>query len=218
MSSRARGRRQRRGTTRGELQQLRQQLRVDVDGRKFTPHRTPPRITDVPWNSLIVTRGDITSATATTPTSYSVHDVYLFINDQIGQAANGLFSMEFRFSRVEAWNFGLDASLIMDVWPLQTYSAIIPCMARLEDQPGKNQWAAVGFEWPRSHRNYIFQDVGLTPPTTNANICRIFSNVVSSPFWVRWHLLWRYTVTQPPSLTRGWVPTGFEQLSINSDK
>lgn len=195
------------------INSIRRQLRVDVDGRKFTPQRTPPRITDVPWNSLVITRSDTTGATITTPVLYTLHDVYLFLNAQIGQAANGLFSMEIRFSRVEAWNFGDSASLIMDVWPLQTYSAIVPCMSRLEDQPGKNQWAAVGFEWPRSHTNYVFQDTGAAAPTTNPNICRVYSDVASSQIWIRWHVLWRYTVSLPPSLTR--IASDFEQLTIN---
>jgi hypothetical protein len=196
------GNARRRRVSRVPERQLRNVIRFEADGRMFTPQRTPPRITDVPWNSIVVTRTDTTNSTTTTPVAYTMHDVYLFLNEQLGQANNGLFSMEFRFTRVESWNLGDNASIIMDVFPLQTLTTLTSVMARLEDQPGRNQWACVGYEWPRSHRNYVFQDTGAAAPTGNPQICRVFSDVAASRIWVRWHMLWRYTVTLPPSLMR----------------
>lgn len=197
---------------------LRRQLRIDVDGRLFTPQRTPTRISEVPWNSIVVTRVDTTPASLTTPVDYTAHDLYLFLSQQLSIVGLGPPPLEFRISMVEAWNFGENAAIIMDVSPLQTYSAIPAKIARLEDQPGKNQWAAVGYEWPRSHRNYVFQDSGPAVPATNPNICRVYSDIVGSRFWVRWHMLWRHSVSIPPQLTRLQnLADDFERLSCSSE-
>lgn len=176
-------------------------LRAEIDGRKYTPPRTPSSIVGIPWNSLVVSRLDKSLTDILKPTVTQAQDIYLYALQHMG-ADKAAFPMEFRLSKVEVWNMGSSASLIVDVFPLTTYTQLASCIARLEDEPGKNNWACAGYEWPRSHKNFVYQFNGLDLPLGNPIITKVFSNVGGSPIWTRFHMLWRYQTEVPPRLAQ----------------
>lgn len=190
---------------RRRLQQLQAQVRKEAHGRTYTPKRNPPIIVDVPWNQVIVSEYSTSGTSATTSTSFNSYSVYLLLTSQLGLQSFAP-SLEFRFIRIEMWNMATSAnsvaSLVMDVYPLQTKaSGEVGAIARVEDAPGRQQWAAVGYEWPSSHQNYVFQIAG-AQPSTDPTIVRYFTDLPSSAVLLRFHLLWRPTVALPPMLNR----------------
>lgn len=186
---------------RKQVAQLRAEVRRDEHGRKYTPTRSPRSIAELPWNPIVLTDFQTSSSTVTTGTILNPYAVYISLIAQLG-LQTAAPPVEFRFQRVEAWNMGAasgdtDAALILEAYALQgVYDTPYP-IARLEDQPAKNQWAACGYEWPASHKNYVWQIPG-KEPTYNPAIIRFYSDVASSRVWLRFHLLWRFTVAQPP--------------------
>lgn len=195
---RGRGNVSSRPTVRGLTRMVNTHLRIDVNGRKFTPARSPPEIVQTPWNSIVLTIKQ-TSGSSTSALTIDSAQVWVALRAQLAgtnlpETALG----ELRFSMVEVWNMGNTASVAMDVNPLITLSTTQTAyMQRLEDNPGKNTWACVGFEWPRSHRNYVI------PSDVPVPIVTIFSDVASSLLWIRFHILWRFRVTAPPDYTFG---------------
>lgn len=188
-----------------QLRQIRALVHREAHGRSYTPKRNPPMIKEVPWNQLVVSEQSTSEKAVTSATSFNSYAVYALLTSQLGIQASAP-SLEFRFLRVEAWNMATAAnsvsSLIMDVYPLQTKaSGEVGAIARLEDSPGRQQWAAVGYEWPVSHQNYVFQIAG-TAPSTDPTIVRYYSSVAGAEVWLRFHVLWRPTVALPPMLSR----------------
>lgn len=177
-----------------EVRRLASNLRSEVDGHAFTPARTPPQVSQTPWNQLVVTIKQNSSSTAATPTQITTAQIFVAIRAQLaGALIPDTVLGEMRFSRVEYWNLGNNASASMDVYPLISLSATTTAkMVRLEDQPGKNQWACVGYEWPRAHRNYVF------PSSASVPLIVAYSDVASSVQWFRFHVLWRFTTSGPP--------------------
>lgn len=193
-----------------QLRQLRVHVHAESSGRRYTPSRTPRVVSDNPWNRLVVTEESTSTANTATVTSFNSYAVYLLLTGQLGLQSFAP-SIEMRFERVEMWNMGpvavaaapspAPAAIIMDVFPLQTQTVLTQCIARLEDQPGKNQWACVGFEWPASHKNFVLAVAG-SAPSSDPVIVRYYSSVGSSIVWVRFHVLWRPIVALPPMLSK----------------
>lgn len=196
----------------GLIRGLKRQLRLEADGRRYTPSRTPRPIVAVPWNSIVLTDFQTSQTTIASPNVFNTYFIYVSLLDQLGLTGSTP-SLEFRVERVEMWNEGivggnLDPGLIMDVYPLQSL-ATPPVLARIEDEAGKNQWACCGWEWPRSHRNYVFSVLGAAP-SSDPTLFRFYSSIPGSRVWVRVHILWRTVSDTPPQYRRHGV--GFEVL------
>lgn len=178
------------------LRNLHNQLRIDENGRKFTPQRTPPTIVQTPWNDVVCTIKSTSPTAVTTSVSVTSANLVALIRIQLGITNDA--PIELRVSKVEAWNLGQDASIAVDVYPTITLSTTATSkITRLEDNPGKNQWACVGYIWPKSHINYVL------PSDVKVPIVEIYSDIASSVIWSRFHCLWRFRVDLPPSYNVG---------------
>jgi len=186
-------------TVQGLARMVNSRLRIDVNGRKFTPNRSPPEIVQTPWNSLVLTIKQTSSSTAATPININAAQVFVALRAQLaGTTIPHTALGELRFSMVEAWNMGNTASISMDVFPIISLSTTsVAKMIRLEDNPGKNTWACVGYEWPRSQRNYV------VPSDVQVPLISVYSDIASSLVWIRFHILWRFRTSAPPDYTFG---------------
>lgn len=69
----------------------------------------------------------------------------------------------------------------------------------IEDQPGRNQWATVGYRWPRSHQQVVFH----SDDDKSRNIFYLAgpAEKVNYNIFVRLRLLWRGAQRIDPRLS-----------------
>lgn len=173
-------------------------LRIQTHGRKYSPKCTPSLVCDSPWNHIVVSDFQQISA-ITEPDILNPYAIYISLINQIG-LTSAAPPVEFRLQKVEVWAMdSTPVGFIMDVYPLQTLATGGFPIERCESLPGKNQWACAGYQWPASHQNYVFQIPG-SEPSTNPTILRIYTSAPNADFWIRYHLLWRVSVSTYPQL------------------
>lgn len=124
-------------------------LRIKLRGFVFRPQADPPSISTLPWSNLtFIVEKDVTDSTGVVTTSILYSDVY-------SSALKHFFGTDYsvsallRIKEIRIWNLS-GKSFQAEFISLLSDRRVI---STLQDFPGRNQWARVGFEYPVAHQN-----------------------------------------------------------------
>lgn len=179
-----------------EASRMRQLLRRELDGYSYTPQRTPRVTVQAPWNHLTVTQTVATANQTPFALRFSVSEIWKTANQQLG-VGNVVMAAELRFEKVEVWLESDDsnASIALAPYFLSEFtSSSTKEFRRLEDHCGKNQFAAIGFVWPKAQQQAVFES------TDDFPVFRVGSKKGASAVYVRVHLLWRGSLLMAPGV------------------
>lgn len=187
-------------------------LHRELRGRTFSPPNKPPIVQVGHWNNAVIVlrnSGDLEPTINTW--ANTLRDSWgLYASD-----ASNRVPIALRFVSFSFWLFDsvLPQPFQVKVRDLENFGEMI----RLQDFPGRNSWARVGYEWP-AHQAFIQHD---HDDSTNHPIA---IDVTSSAVWLcHMTVLWRplnaasYTDTlrgqedfkDGPSSSGGWVTPAF---------
>lgn len=159
----------------------------------------PPRYTQIPWNSIVL--NDQPKIAANKRKNYIGSDFYEMLRMQTGlnipkqddtnQAGNRI---SFRLQQVRIWNIsGGDVNL--QVYDLTIGLGNDDYLVQVEDLPGRNQWARVGYVYPISQQMVVFSGHDKETILT-------FASTSNSTCVVQLHLLWKSRSDTLPNLAR----------------
>lgn len=187
---------------------MRQELRRRDFGKVFRPLKTPPEYSQAPWNSI--------SIRSRLKTDSSVNYGILAANlwNRLGISSTNdtwkAYHFSFRIISASAWELSGNSimMIIHDIVDPGSHEEL----CSLEDQPGRNQWASVGYEWPVSHqiitrhsdddKNTIILWVGTNSGTSATETILLNMNI-----------LWRGTQRVVPTSMKA-LESSIEELSF----
>lgn len=172
----------------------RRRLKRDMTrGQILRPRRTPPEMVQAPKNQLTVTfryTGEEASITKT----INIETIRAFAVGQLGIAKDT--KLVFQFLSVSVWEMAGNQILLGALDLLEPGTEELQV---IEDQPGRNQWATVGYRWPRSHQQVVFH----SDDDKSRNIFYLAgpAEKVNYNIFVRLRLLWRGAQRIDPRLS-----------------
>lgn len=166
-------------------------VRLLLDGRSFRPPADPRGLTSVPWNPLTLSVEMKVTASA----FVDITEVHKQATTQLGiPLATAMF---YRFQRVSCWNLtgGPLVATFYDFFSTSEGNYL----AQLEDYPGRNQWARVGYAYSAAQSSRAFYSGAAVKP--NIWQVRVQSDPASQVVLIKASLLWKPYVSLPPSVT-----------------
>lgn len=193
-----RGRGRGRGGKVAILQRRLATLHNSIKGKPLKIPADPPSFTQVPWNSIILS--DPIKLKENEVKKYAPADLYEMLK---AQAYGPIFKeditapvtkfgkyISFRIQAIKCWNLS-GFNINLQVLDLSTALGADDLMVQLEDQPGRNKWARVGYSYPSSQ-----SILGLSGHDTE-HFCYISSGKASDVV-THFHVLWKCrTITLP---------------------
>lgn len=166
-------------------------LRQDVKGQHLRLSPDPPSFTQIPWQPITLSDSPVLGLLVNTK-NYTAADICNIFKAQTGcsQANTGL---SFRLFQVSVWELS-GKKVTLEVYDLTLGLGANDYLAQLEDIPGRNQWARVGYKYPTSQNLVIFSgnDAETLLQVTSEN---------GASFAVRFHVLWRFRFGTIPNRT-----------------
>lgn len=181
---------------RNSLATLRTQLRVESVGKPLLNAPDPRTFISAPWNTVRLSMLSISDSPDDFTARVTVGNVQDYLVSQLNLPALTPDNQpQFRVKSVRAWLSGLDGTNNTNNGYLRLNCTDLimannntneVSLKTVEDLPGKNHWANVGFVWPQDHTNTVF--------ASNSNIIPLFALSWRNAGVVRMHLdvLWRY--------------------------
>lgn len=175
----------------------------EINGRQLRPSPDPPANVLQPWNHATLNIGFQT--TANEIYDLDVLTVYSRMVTQLGLAPSTGTGQkyEFRMQEVKIWNLS-GSSVVLNVCDLihPQSKASTRAITTIRDAAGRNQWARVGYVWPRSHQAVTF----IAPPTPGSDLdnyvlAYLTETADGTSFTIHFNILWR-AVPFIPSLER----------------
>lgn len=126
-----------------------------LNGVVLTLGADPPRVVQIPWNSIVV-RFQGTSA-AGAALEYRISDLCTTLTSQLELDCST--DIELRVQRMAAWetsgqSFTVEPYSLASGLPSGTSGP--KTMTVLHDNAGRNQFARVGYVWPQSHQTVVY--------------------------------------------------------------
>lgn len=141
-------------------------LRFMLNGAKHRPRHDPPSIVENPWNSLTI------AYESNGPSTLTTKNIEADVLGTLGLSLEGYANFNLRIQRAHLWemtgNFGLVAEFNDIIHG--TSEAPYAALATIDDNPGKNHWANVGFSWPNAHSTYT-----LLPDRSDLEVLSVFT-------------------------------------------
>jgi hypothetical protein len=160
-------------------------LRTAMDGRAITPRADPPSIVQLPWNTVTLTF-NATFAEASRTVTLTATDIILALIAVYPSEATNPYQIQIKSSRI--WETeGHPISCVFHSLDVSNPGFL----KNQDDTPARNQWARVGYIWPRSHQNQI-----LTRTTTP--VLTVSSSVGGAVVVLHVDILWKPTVSLLP--------------------
>lgn len=164
-------------------------LRRDVMGKSLSLPADPPRFTQMPWNNIVLSDNVKFNQTVNTK-NYTASDIAGIFTAQTGDA-NKKDKLSFRLMRVEVWELS-GKKVTLECYDLTIGLGANDFLAQLEDIPGRNHWARVGFQYPLSQSLVVFSGNDTeTLVTVTAD--------VGSTLCVRFKVLWKWRYSTLPN-------------------
>lgn len=197
-----RGRRNNRGRGRGYgyVQMRSQVTRVknSIKGHAVACPADPPKFSQIPWNQIVIS--DEPKLVVGVVKEYTPSDLYEMLKAQTGiklmpDDSNHKYgrNISFRLQQVRVWNItGGDINL--QAYDLTVGFGADDFLVQVEDQPGRNRWARIGYVWPASQ-----QMVALSGHDTEKFVG--FSSTIASNAVIHFHVLWKSRVSTFPNIT-----------------
>lgn len=152
----------------------------------------PPSFAQIPWHPITLS-DNVTLTALQNSKNYTATSLGNIFKAQTGSTqANETLS--FRLMQVSVWELS-GKKITLGVYDLTIGLGANDYLAQLEDVPGRNQWARVGFKYPVSQNLVVFSGNDLeTLVTITADN--------SSLLCVRFHVLWRFRYGTLPNRQR----------------
>lgn len=176
------------------------QVRNDLKGQRLRLSPDPPSFTQIPWHPIVLSDNITFIVTANTK-NYTASSISNIFKAQTGcKQPND--ELSFRLLRVSVWELS-GKKVTLEVLDLTVGLGANDFLAQLEDIPGRNQWARVGYSYPASQNLVIFSgnDTETLVTVTADN---------GSTICVRFHVLWRFRFGTLPNRTIS-LPTSVQQ-------
>lgn len=159
-------------------------LKTALDGRQITPSSDPSTIVETPWNSITLTFDTAVPEASKINLTLAEVDQALRAIYPSSTTTGPAYSYRIRSARL--WEL-TGASFSADFHSLETPIGVI---SNQSDTAGRNQWARIGYIWPRSHQNIVLLNTA-TP---------LIDVVVPTAADVLLHIdiLWRTSTAYPP--------------------
>lgn len=163
----------------------RSELRVRLNGRVTRVNPDPPRFTSIPWYPITLDTTVKLDSDKNTKV-FDGTDLYKILTTQFGVGVT--ISVCFRLRGVQVWSIG-DSAIVLDVWDLFNNNAFL---AQVEDDPGKNHWAAAGYLYPEAQSKAVI---------TSTSTSDVFTVTVGDggTFKIRIHALWKFNYANVPT-------------------
>jgi hypothetical protein len=119
--------------------------RSAFDGRAITPKADPSSVVQVPWNNVTLTFGATGSANLTVANILAALQVVF--------PTTTLYQIQIKSARL--WETtGVPIACIFNALDVSNPGAL----KHQDDFPARNQWARLGYIWPRSHQNQVLNN------------------------------------------------------------
>jgi len=128
------------------------QIKSKLNGRVMkNPSWDPPSLVENPWNTIVIPYESNGSAALTTA---NIREDILGI---LGMSLNTNVYFDLRVLSARIWettgNYGIVAEF--NNFQVGITAALYSPLATVNDNPAKNHWAVVGYEWPSSIQTYV---------------------------------------------------------------
>jgi len=199
-----RNRRQlRRRTQARRLNQRITSVRNDIKGRSLRLTPDPPAFHQIPWAPITLS-DNVTLLPTVNTKSYTASSIANIFKAQTG-CENANDKLSFRLVQVSVWELS-GKKITLEVIDLTIGLGSNDFLAQLEDIPGRNQWARVGFKYPTSQNLVVFAG-------NDTETLVVITADNGSTLCVRFHCLWRFRYGTLPNLaTRDALKRKLEQL------
>lgn len=165
----------------------------------------PPMFVSIPWNSLML---DTTIQFSASQNSKEIKAGTLWdiFKTQFGIGVNLSGQIEFRVFQIAAWETKGNP-LVMNI-----YDFPLPrLLYHLEDDPGRNHWAAVAYRYPQTQSNVCL--LGNDTTTTVASV----TSAESGEIKVRIRVLWKFSYSNVPTrILSADIASDFACLDLDS--
>lgn len=163
------------------------QLKTALDGKAITPRADPPTVVQQPWNTVTLTfNANFGPSDRTiTLTSGNINNALISVYPSEAQAP-----YQFQIKSARLWEVQ-GHSLACAFHSLDKSNPGF--LKNIDDSPARNQWARVGYIWPRSHQNQILINDDTTILTVTGTIGALVTLHID--------ILWKPIITlmPPPS-------------------
>lgn len=193
----------RKSTKRASNNVKRNELRIRLNGHVTRVSPDPPRFTSIPWYPMTLDTTVKLDASNNTKV-FDGTDVLKIFTAQCGIGVS--IFVNFRFRGIQVWAIG-DSPIVLDIWDLFTNNAFL---AQVEDDPGKNHWAACGYRYPEAQSKVCITS------TSDQNVATVTTGD-GGTFKIRFHVLWKFNYANIPTrrLAADEPPLSeFEQLKL----
>lgn len=163
-------------------------LRASVKGHSLTLPADPPKFTQIPWNTIIL-NDEPTLGKDKNQRVYSASTIFDIFKAQTGLQPSG--DISFRLIRVSTWNLSGNP-INLEVLDLTIGFGSADYLVQLEDTPGRNRWARIGYELPESQRLVSFNSKDTEP-------CFSVGCTAGDKIQVRIKVLWKSRVNTIPN-------------------
>lgn len=158
------------------------QVHNNIKGQHLSLTPDPPSFTQIPWHPIVLS-DNVTFLATTNTKNYTAASISGIFKAQTG-CSQSTSELSFRLSRISVWELS-GKKITLEVYDLTIGLGANDYLAQLEDIPGRNHWARVGYSYPASQNLVCFSgnDTETLVTVTADN---------GSSICVRFHVLWRF--------------------------
>lgn len=164
-------------------------LRNELKGTRLRLSADPPHFAQIPWHAITVSDTPTLLVTVNTK-SYTAATLCNVFKAQTGCTQDN-DKLSFRLLSVSVWETS-GKPITLEVLDLTIGLGANDYLVQLEDQPGRNHWARVGYRYPTSQNLVAFSG------NDTETIVQITSTNGASLI-VRFHVLWRFRYDTLPN-------------------
>lgn len=173
-------------------------LRNEIKGTRLRLSADPPHFAQIPWHAITVNDSPKLNAT-TNSKNYTATTIANVFKAQTG-CSQATDTLSFRLLSVSVWET-TGKKITLEVNDLTIGLGANDYLVQLEDQPGRNHWARVGYRYPTSQNLVIFSG------SDTESLVQITTDLGANLI-VRFHLLWRFRYNTLPNIS---VPRSISQ-------
>lgn len=136
------------------------QMEVANNGLVMKNHYDPVTFTASPWNTVTLHMSGINSSPESATVTITLANVVSYLRSQLGLPADGI--LQVRVEKVQAWTTDITTAnytaLRLNAFDLvmSATNAYSKALQDVEDLPGRNHFANVGYIWPKTHQQVVF--------------------------------------------------------------
>lgn len=161
-----------------------------VKGQSLRLSPDPPAFAQIPWHPITLS-DNVTFAALINTKSYTATSICNIFKAQTGcTQANDKLS--FRLLQSSVWELS-GKKVTLEILDLTLGLGANDFLAQLEDVPGRNQWARVGYKYPVSQNLVAFSGNDTEPVV-------VVTADNGSTICARFHVLWRFRYGTLPNL------------------